>query len=342
MRAWQLTQFGIDGLSLIDAPEPTLADGQVLVRVRAMSLNYRDLLVVRGQYNPNFRLPAIPISDAAGVIERVGAGVTPWRPGDRVLGNFVAGWIDGPFQAAHVGTTLGLPGPGMAAERVVLPADCLVAVPAGFDDAQAATLPIAALTAWSALVTEGGLSPERPQQAGWVLTLGTGGVSIFALQLARAMGQRVILTSSNDEKLQRARALGADGLVNYRRNPDWERAVVEITGGVGADITVETSGAGTLDRSLKATRPGGRIGLLGALTGLRAEVTVGLILMKRLRICGIMVDSRRSFEAMNRFLERSAIRPVVDRTFAFDELPAALRYLESGSHFGKVVVTGAA
>ncbi len=339
MRAYQLSRFGLENLVLTERCEPAApGPGQALVRVQAMSLNYRDLLVVRGLYNPKFKLPATPISDGAGLVQKVGPGVQGFGVGDAVIANFVTAWNDGPFRGEYVGSTLGLPGSGMAAELVLLPANALLHLPRGYDAAQAATLPIAALTAWSALVTEGGLDPARSDNSATVLTLGTGGVSIFALQFAKAMGARVIITSSSDEKLARARQLGADVGINYKANPDWEKAVIEHTGGQGADITVETGGAGTLDSSLLATRAGGRIGLLGALTGLKAEVTTAAILMKRIRVCGIMVDSKAAFADMIRFIERREIRPVIDRKFAFEELSAALRTMESAGHFGKIVV----
>ena len=339
MQAYQLSQFGLENLKLLNtADPPPPGPGQVCMRVRAISLNYRDLLVIRGHYNPRFKLPATPISDGSGVIEAIGPGVQGTQPGDAVVANFVTAWHDGPFRGDYVGSTLGLPGPGMATERVLLPAAALLPPPRGYDAAQAATLPIAALTAWSALVTEGGLDPNRTDNAATVLTLGTGGVSIFALQFAKAMGARVIITSSSDEKLARARQLGADIGVNYRTNPDWEQAVLQHTDGLGANITAEAGGAGTLDRSIRATRAGGRIALFGALTGLKAEITTGAILMKRIRISGIMVDSMTAFGTMNRFIERHNIKPVIDRRFAFDQLPAALNTMESGGHFGKIVV----
>lgn len=333
MRAYRLGEFGLDNLKLesIDSPRPS--PGQVLIDIKAISLNYRDLLVIKGLYNPKLKLPAVPLSDGAGVISAVGEGVERVRVGDRVTSHFVSGWIDGPFRGEYVGTTLGLPNAGLAAEQVVLPAEAVVPMPEGYDFAQAATLPIAALTAWSALVTKGHLEAGQT-----VLTLGTGGVAIFTLQLAKAMGATVIITSSSDEKLQRARQLGADHTINYRTRPDWERAVLEITDRAGVDLTVETAGAGTLDKSLTATRAGGTVALLGALTGLKTEINVGLILMKELHVAGILVGSRAAFEAMNRFIEQQALEPAIDRTFPFDQLPDALRHMESGRHFGKVVV----
>ncbi len=334
MRIYRFGSFGLENLKLEEAAPPQPGPGEVLLEVRALSLNYRDLLVLKGLYNPKLKLPATPISDAAGVVAATGPDVQRVRVGDRVTSHFVSGWIDGPFRQEYLNTTLGTPAAGLAGEEVVLPADAVVPIPSGYDFVQAATLPIAALTAWSALRTVGHLQPGQT-----VLTLGTGGVSIFALQLAKAMGARVIITSRSDQKLARARALGADHTINYSTTPDWEQAVLEYTDGVGVDLTVENAGPGTLDRSLKATRAGGTVALLGALTGRQGMVTTGLILMKRLRVEGIMVDSRAAFEQMNAFLTAQRIEPVIDRRFPFEQLPAALRCLEAGEHFGKIVVT---
>ncbi|MCG3126573.1 MAG: 2-haloacrylate reductase [Phycisphaerae bacterium] len=333
IQAFELSAFGIDNLRTVTRPSAAPGPGQVRFRVRALSLNYRDLLVVKGVYNPKLALPATPISDAAGVVADVGAGVTRWKSGDHAVTHFVSGWIDGPFRAEYPKTSLGTPGPGLAAEEVILPAEALVRAPRGYSFVEAATLPIAALTAWSCLATEGNIQPGQR-----VLTLGTGGVSVFAIQFARTMGAEVLVTSSSDEKLTRAARLGATHGVNYRTQPEWDRAVLERTGGEGVDLVVETGGAGTLDRSLRATRAGGLIALPGALTGTRAEVTTALILMKRLRVQGIYVDSRAAFERMIAFIDERSIRPVIDRSFRFEALPEALGYLESGRHFGKVVL----
>lgn len=334
MRAYRFQAFGIEHLKLEDFATPKPGPGEIVLDVKALSLNYRDLMVTKGQYNPKLKLPATPISDGAGIVSAVGEGVTRVRIGDRVMSHVIAGWIDGPFRQAYVGTTLGTPGAGLAAEQVVLPAEAVLPLPAGYDFAQAATLPIAALTAWSALVTVGNVQPGQN-----VLTLGTGGVAIFTVQLAKAMGARVIITSSSDEKLARARQLGAEHTINYQKTPDWEQMVLEFTGGEGVDLTVETAGPGTLDRSMKATRAAGTIGLLGALTGRQGAVTTGLILMKRLRVVGIMVDSRTAFEALSRFVTRHKLKPVIDQRFEFAQLPEAFHCMEAGRHFGKIVVS---
>lgn len=333
MRVYEFERFGIEHLRLGSAEERGPGAGEIVLSVRALALNYRDLMVVNGMYNPRLRLPATPISDAAGVVAAVGPGVERVKVGDRVCTQFVAGWLDGPFDVSYVRTSLGTPGPGLAVEQAVLPADAVVAMPAGYTFAEAATLPIAALTAWSCLRNAAQTGPGQT-----VLTLGTGGVSIFALQLAKALGATVIITSSSDEKLERARGLGADHGVNYRKFPSWHERVLEITGGRGVDLVVETGGAATLDESMSCCRGEATVALLGALTGLRAEVTTGLILMRRLRVCGIYVDSRARFEELIRFIDERGIRPVIGATFPFDRLADAFRLLQSGRHFGKVVV----
>lgn len=332
MRRYTFDSFGLEHLRLVDVDPPAPGPGEVRVRVEAASLNFRDSMIVRGLYNPRLKLPATPLSDGAGVVEAVGDGVTSCAVGDAVLGHFIPGWIDGPYRGDYLGTTLGTPGPGLAAESVVLPADAVVARPAGMTAAEAATLPIAALTAWSAVVTEGAI-----QRGQTVLTLGTGGVSIFALQIAKAKGARVVITSSSDEKLERARALGADVTINYRTDERWERAVLDATDG-GADVVVENGGVGTLTQSLRAVRPGGVVALLGALTGLKGEVDIAPLVMKRVRVAGTLVDSRASLEAMIAFLSEHDIRPVISDRFPFERLRDALEHLGRGGHFGKIVV----
>lgn len=334
MRRFEFASFGLDHLEPRQVDDPVPASGEVVLDVRALSLNFRDLLVIKGLYNPKQKLPACPISDGAGVVLAVGEGVEGVAVGDRVTSHFITGWTEGPFRAEHGPTTLGTPGPGLAAERVALPAQAVVPIPDDYDFAEAATLPIAALTAWSALVTEGQVTAGQT-----VLTLGTGGVSIFGVQFAKALGATAIITSSSDQKLARARELGADHTINYRSSPDWAAEVVEVTGGLGVDLVIENGGAGTLEKSMRATRAGGTIAFLGALTGLQGKINVAPLLMKRLHVAGIYVDSRAAFLAMNRFIGGQGIKPVIDRTFTFDELPQALRHMEAGSHFGKIVVT---
>jgi NADPH:quinone reductase-like Zn-dependent oxidoreductase len=333
MKAYELqNSFGIDSLAVVERPQPRPGPGQVLVRMRAWSLNYRDLLVVKGQYNPKLRFPFTPLSDGAGEVAEVGEGVTPVKPGERVAGAFMPAWVGGALTEGKSKSALGGGAPGVLAEYVVLDAEGVVPVPAHLSDEEAATLPCAAVTAWHALVPEG-----HVKAGDVVLVQGTGGVSLFALQFARLCGARVIATSSSDEKLKRVRELGASDGINYQTTPDWDKKARELTGD-GVDHVVEVGGAGTLGRSLKAVRMGGRVSMIGVLTGGSAEVTVLPILMKGVRVQGIYVGSREMFEAMNRAISLHGLRPVVDRVFPFSEVKEAMRYMESGAHFGKVVI----
>jgi len=333
MRAYRFSSFGLDKLECVDSDVNDPGPGEVAVDVSAISLNYRDLLVIQGLYNPKLPLPATPVSDGAGVVAAVGDGVTEVGVGDVVMTQFVSDWSDGRFEGRYVGSTLGAPGPGVARERVILPERAVLDVPQGYDCAQAATLPIAALTAWSVLVTEGGLTAGQT-----VLTLGTGGVSVFALQLAKAMGARVIITSSSDEKLERAKAMGADHTINYVTTSRWDREVLALTDGLGADVVVETAGIATMSASMKATRAGGTIGVLGGVTGLSGEVNIAPLVMKRLRVAGVLVDSREVFGQLVTFLAKHPIEPVIDKRFAFEDLPEAFDHMAAGKHFGKIVV----
>lgn len=333
MRAYEVQgSFGVDSLKIVDRPTPEPAAGQVLIQLRAWSLNFRDLMMVKGQYNPKLRLPVTPLSDGMGEVVAVGPGVTRVRVGERVAGIFMQKWIDGELNDAAAKSALGGGQAGMLAEYVVLDQEGMVRVPGHLSDEEAATLPCAAVTAWHALVTSGGLKPSDT-----VLVQGTGGVSLFALQFARARGARVIATSSSDEKLQRVRDMGAAEGINYRTTPDWGNKVRELTGGVGVDHVVEVGGAGTLGESLKAVRLGGRVSLIGVLSGM-GEVNPTPILMKNICVQGIFVGSRAMFEAMNDTITAHHLRPVVDKVFSFDEVPAALRHMERGAHFGKIAI----
>jgi len=334
MKALRIHQFGgPEGLRIDDVPEPTPGPGEAAVRVRATSLNYRDLMLLRGQYNPKIALPVVPLSDGAGEVTAVGAGVTRVKPGDRVAAAFMPDWTGGQPTEATARTALGGGGTGMGAEVVVLPAGGLVAVPDHLTFEEAATLPCAAVTAWHALVTEGRVKPGDS-----VLVLGTGGVSVFALQIARICGARVIATSGSDEKLRRARDLGASDGVNYKTTPEWDRAVRDLTGGEGVDHVVEVGGAGTLSRSLRAVKTGGRVSMIGVLTGGSSDVNVVPVLLKNLRVQGIFVGSVEMFEALNRAVTLHRLRPVVDSVFPLDRAAEAYRHLESGAHFGKIVI----
>jgi NADPH:quinone reductase-like Zn-dependent oxidoreductase len=333
MKAFEIQGgFGFEALRLVDRPEPQPGPGQVLVRIRAASLNYRDLLVVKGQYNPRMPLPRVPLSDGAGEVVAVGPGVSEWSAGDRVAGCFFQDWTAGPLSDRAAKSALGGALDGVAAELVAFRERGLVRIPAHLGYEEAATLPCAAVTAWQALI-EGGLRPGES-----ALTLGTGGVSLFALQFAKLAGARVILTSSSDEKLARAQQLGADLGINYRSTPEWDRRVREFTAGEGVDHVVELGGAGTLPLSLRAVRPGGRINLIGVLTGAAGEVNPLPAVMKGLTVQGIYVGPRSTFEALVRAIEQHGLRPVIDRTFPFAELPEALAHMASGRHFGKIVL----
>jgi NADPH:quinone reductase-like Zn-dependent oxidoreductase len=322
--------FGIDNLAFEERAEPTPGPGQVKIRVHAVSLNYRDLLIVRGHYNPKLKLPRLLGSDAAGEVVAVGAGVTKVAPGDKVVGCFMQNWDDGPITDA-ARSPFGSERDGMLTEAVVLEEHGVLPLPHHLSYEEASTLPCAAVTAWNALTTAG-CAPGKT-----VLLQGTGGVSIFSLQFAKALGARVLITSSHDDKLSRALAMGADAGVNYKTNPDWDKWAREQLSGSGVDIVVEVGGPGTLERSLRAVRVGGHIALIGVLGG-AGTFNPMLVLMKSIRLQGVFVGSRAMFEAMNQVIVEKRIKPVVDRVVPFTEAPAAFRHLESGSHFGKVVV----
>jgi NADPH:quinone reductase-like Zn-dependent oxidoreductase len=325
--------FGLDNLRLAERPDAAPGAGEILVRVRAVSLNYRDLLMVKGLYNPKQPLPLVPLSDAVGEVQAVGKGVTRFQTGDRVAASFFQRWTSGRPTRAKLLSALGGPLDGTLREQMVLHEDGLVAVPAHLTDEEAACLPCAGVTAWSALVEQGEL-----RAGDTVVLLGTGGVSLIALQLVKAAGARVILTSSSDAKLERAKALGADETINYKTTPDWEKRVRELTGGEGADHVLEVGG-GTLARSVRATRVGGRVALIGNLAGLTTDVNLAPIFMQNIRLQGVLVGSRESFEAMNKAVERHALRPVVDRVFPFADARAAFAWMDGQQHFGKIVIS---
>lgn len=332
MRAWQISKFGLDSLEFVEKPTPTPGHGEVLIGVRAISFNFRDLLVIRGQYNPKMSLPRIPCSDGAGEVIAVGEGVTAWKPGDRVAGIFMQNWLEGPLTAARAKGALGGDIDGMLADFVVLKEAGLVAIPAHLSFQEAATLPCAAVTAWNALAA-GDLHPGAT-----ILLQGTGGVSIFALQFAKLMGLRVLGISSSYEKLQRAVGLGLDAGLNYREHPEWERWVLEQTGGEGVDLVVEVGGAGTLARSLKAVRFAGTVAQIGVLTQGAEPFPVPLILHKTARVQGIFVGSRKDFIEMNKAISYGQLRPVGE-DFHWTQAKEVLSKMEEASHFGKLVLS---
>lgn len=333
MKAYEVTQpTGLDGLVLNhERSEPSLAADQILVRVRACSLNYRDQGVSRGIYGYS-KFPVIPLSDGAGEVVAVGPAVSGFKIGDRVASTFFQAWTGGRIPPDASKKSLGGMLDGMLAEYVALPQHGAIGVPDHLSHEEAATLPCAALTAWNALVETAHIKAGET-----VLILGTGGVSIFGLQFARLHGARVVLCSSSDAKLERARLLGAEMLINYRSTPEWDREVLRLTGGLGVDHVLEVGGAGTLERSINAVRPGGRIYMIGALAG-AGQINPRPINRKAIGLQGIHVGSREMFEAMNKAISATKLRPIVDRVFAFEEAKQAFAHQASGAHFGKIVI----
>jgi len=323
--------FGLEHLTVSSRPKPEPGHGQVLLRMRAASLNFRDLLMVRGLYNPKQTLPIIPCSDGAGEVEEVGPGVSRVRVGDRVTPTFFQGWFSGRPTVEKALTTLGSPLDGVLAQYMVVGEDALVPVPGHLTFEQAATLPCAALTAWSALAVQGNVKAGNT-----VLVQGTGGVALFALQFAKLLGAQVIVTSGSDEKLKRARRMGADHGINYRTTPQWGKAARDWTHGAGVDHVVELGGAGTLAESLQAVGLGGRISLIGVLAGAVKELNILPIVMRNVRVQGIFVGHREGFEAMNRAIAQSGLEPVIDRTFSMEEVGHAFEWMAGGNHFGKI------
>ncbi|GMW00887.1 MAG: NADPH:quinone oxidoreductase [Candidatus Hydrogenedentota bacterium] len=327
-------QFGLDNLRSVERSVPEAGPGQVLVKVHAASLNYRDLLMVNGFYNPRQPLPLIPCSDGAGEIVAVGAGVCRWKTGDRVAGCFAQGWVAGrPTRTKLAATTLGGPLDGMLAEYAVLEEDGVVAIPGHLRFEEAATLPCAGVTAWSALFRHASVQPGET-----VLLLGTGGVSIFALQFAKLAGANVIITSSSDEKLERAKALGADHGINYKHEEAWGKAAAKIAGREGVDYVIETGGVGTMTQSMRCIRMGGSILLIGVLGGYEAPLNLTPVLMQDVRVQGVIVGPRETFETMNAAIASTKLQPVIDKTFPMSEIRAAFEHMAEGKHFGKIVV----
>jgi NADPH:quinone reductase-like Zn-dependent oxidoreductase len=335
MRAYQiLPGDGIDGLQCVDFPARDLGTGEVRVRVHAVSLNYRDLMVASGNYLVNVDDPIIPCSDGAGEVLAVGAGVTRVQVGDRVAASFFPYWQDGPTGPDKIQHALGGDIDGMLAEEVVLPDEALVKIPPGTSFVDASTMPCAGVTAWNAIFeSSNGIRPGDT-----VLLLGTGGVSVLGLQLARAAGLCTVITSSSDEKLQRARELGAHHTINYRTFPEWQEEVLRLTHGVGAHVVLEVGGQGTVNRSVASAAMGGSIAIIGGVSGFGGEVNPGTLLASAKRMVGIYVGSRTMLEKVMRFADTTGLQPVVDRVFTFEQAQDAYRYMESGSHFGKVVI----
>jgi NADPH:quinone reductase-like Zn-dependent oxidoreductase len=324
---------GIDGLALVDKPVPKPGAGEVLVRLKAATLNYRDLLTVKGGYGSRQKFPLVPVSDGAGVIEAIGADVRGLATGDRVIGSFFQNWIGGEPSEAKMSAALGGSVDGVLTEYQVFPARALVKTPEHLSDIEAAALPCAGLTAWSAVVKLGDVKPGQI-----VLVQGTGGVSLFALQFAKMCGARVIATSSSDAKIDRLKQLGADLTLNYRSTPDWGKKAREWSRH-GVDLVVEVGGVGTLNESIRATRIGGTIAFIGVLAGSPAsELRLPLMVMQQQRLQGVTVGSVEDLQAMADGITVNRMKPVIDKTFSFEKAREAFAHMASGAHFGKVAI----
>lgn len=334
MRVFTTRGDGIAALRIEDRTDPIPGPTEIAVSMRAAAVNYRDLLVVNGRGHWKPVEPRIPVSDGVGVVTATGTEVTRWRPGDRVAGIFLPNWLDGKLtRDTQVGPLGGAAVDGVLAEQRLFPEHAVVRVPSHLSDAEAATLPVAALTAWHALRHRSRVAPGDT-----VLIEGTGGVSLFALQFASALGARPIVLSSSDEKLKTAGALGATTTINYRRRPNWEEAVLAATGGEGVDHVIEVVGGEHLNRALDVVRPSGTISFIGLIAGLAAPIETYRFVLKNVQLHGVETGSRAMFEEMNAFISEHRLRPVIDRVVPFTAFPDALRHLESGAHFGKIVV----
>ena len=336
MKAYQIGgQTGLESLTAVQRPAPALGPGMAVLRVRAVCLNHRDLLVLAGRYGARRPPERVPVSDGVGEVMALGAGVAGFEIGDRVICCHFMTWLGGPFNPAVFGADLGVTHDGWLAEQILVPAAALVRVPAALDDAQAAPLTAAGLTAWNALVEFGSI-----KAGSWVLAMGTGGVAIFALQIAKLHGARVVITSSSEEKLAIARHLGADATINYRTEPDWAAAVNSATGG-GANIVVETGGQATLGQSIAAAAPNGRIAIIGALAGPANQglANFGTIIGKNLVLKGIAAGSRAMLADLVAAAESNGLEPVIGATFPFDRAADAYANLQAAEHVGKVMIT---
>lgn len=342
--ALRLNAFGLDNLTLEPTQLPSLGSSDVHVRLHAAALNFRDLMVVLGQYNPKMQLPRILGSDAAGEVVAVGPAVTRFKPGDRVCTLFFQDWLDGEIQPLTGKSALGGTIDGVFATERILPEIGLIHAPAHLSFEEAATLPCAALTAWNALIEQGHLRAGQT-----VLVQGTGGVSLFALQIAKMSGATIILTSSSDDKLERGRRLGATHTINYKSTPDWDKSAKDLTNNIGVDHVVEVGGQGTIIKSLSAIRPAGHVHVIGVLSGTGTNagpgreapggIDVRSVLTKSVHINGIYVGSRAMFERMNAAISANNLKPIIDRVFPITDFRAAFEHMQKGSHFGKIVLS---
>jgi NADPH:quinone reductase-like Zn-dependent oxidoreductase len=334
MKVFEIQEFGIDNLALAQRDVPRPGPNQVLVKMAAASLNFRDYLMAGGQYNPKLKRPMVPLSDGSGVVDEVGPDVTRFKKGDRVTGCFFQTWIEGPPTRDKALSAMGGAIDGVLSEYRIFSEEGLVAIPDHLSFVEAATLPCAAVTAWHALF---GHAPMTPGDV--VLLQGTGGVSIFALQFALAAGLRTIMTSSSDEKLARAKALGAHEVINYKTTPDWDVEARKLTGGEGVGKVIEVGGSQTIPLSLRAVHTYGSVSVIGVLTGVAPAVAPTALLMNSLQLQGIYVGSRLMFEAMNKAIAFHKIKPVIDKTFVWTDIKDALHYMESQQHFGKICLS---
>ena len=331
MKSFEIQAFGIDNLKIVDRETPRPGAREVLVRMTAASLNYRDYLVAKGDYNPKMKLPRVPLSDGAGVVEELGPEVTRAKKGDRVAGCFMQTWVEGPPTPEKGESALGGAIDGVLSEYVLFHEDGLVQSPPSLTDVETVALPCAGVTAWHALFEHTNVAPGDT-----VLLQGTGGVSTLALLFARAAGLRILLTSSSDEKIGLAREMGADEAINYKKTPDWDKEARKLTDGLGVDHVVDVGGNDTMPRSLKAVRTGGVISSIGILAGKEPSISAGQILMNSIRVQGIYVGSRAMFERMNRAIEFHKLKPAIDKVFPWSEFKEALHYMEGQSHVGKI------
>lgn len=334
MRAYEIqNDFGFDNLKQVEKPSPEPDSHQIVLDLKSVSINYRDIMTIRGHYNPNQPLPLIPFSDGVGVVSKTGDEVSRVKTGDRVIPIFAQDWIDGSMTRNKRASTLGGPRSGTLAEKICLHERGVVKAPEFLTDEEACTLPCAGVTAWNALTGSQTLKPGKT-----VLLQGTGGVSIFGLQIAKMNGAEVIMTSSSDEKLELAHKLGADHTINYTKNPDWDENVRECTNGNGVDFIVEVGGAETLQKSLKSAAPEAQISVIGVLSGGVSDLSITPILMKRVQLNGIFVGSRHDLRTFCNALSTNDVHPWVDQVFSFDQTLDALEYVQNGEHIGKVAI----